>query len=110
MFRVCRPVIQLLSGVCLAVLLTGCGASVPTKLNPFKKEEVKLPGERIAVLKSQDGFKVDDTVAKRPVVLSQAQRNVEWSQPGGVASNAPGHLEFGGALGASWRADIGSAS
>ena len=83
---------------------------MPSKLNPFKKEEVKLPGERISVLKSQDGFQVDEGLAKKPVVLPQARRNADWDQPGGVASNAPGHLEFGGGLGAVWRADIGEGS
>lgn len=83
---------------------------MPTKLNPFKKEEVKLPGERIAVLKSQEGFQVDAAAAKRPVILPQAKRNAEWSQPGGVPSNALGHLDFGGGLGAAWRGDIGSGS
>ncbi|MCK5495607.1 MAG: PQQ-binding-like beta-propeller repeat protein, partial [Hyphomicrobiaceae bacterium] len=47
---------------------------------------------------------------KKPVVLPQARRNADWDQPGGVASNAPGHLEFGGGLGAVWRADIGEGS
>jgi outer membrane protein assembly factor BamB len=83
---------------------------MPNKLNPFKKEEVKLPGERISVLKSQDGFQVDAEQSKKPVVLPQARRNTDWDQPGGVASNAPGHLEFGGGLGAVWRADIGEGS
>ena len=83
---------------------------MPSKLNPFNKEEVKLPGERISVLKAQEGFQVDTTVAKKPVVLPQARRNADWDQPGGVASNAPGHLEFGGGLGAVWTADIGEGS
>jgi len=100
-----RPTAKVLSIALLAVL-TAC-SSMPNKLNPFKKEEVKLPGERISVLKSQDGFQVDAGLTKKPVVLPQAKRNADWDQPGGVASNAPGHLEFGGGLGAVWRADIG---
>ena len=103
-----RPTAKLLS-IALLAILTAC-SSMPSKLNPFKKEEVKLPGERISVLKSQDGFQVDEGLAKKPVVLPQARRNADWDQPGGVASNAPGHLEFGGGLGAVWRADIGEGS
>jgi outer membrane protein assembly factor BamB len=95
--------------IALAALLMSC-SSMPNKLNPFKKEEVKLPGERISILKSQEGFQVDEAVAKTPVVLPQARRNADWDQPGGVASNAPGHLEFGGGLKAVWRADIGEGS
>ena len=103
-----RQTAKVLSIALLAVL-TAC-SSMPNKLNPFKKEEVKLPGERISVLKSQDGFQVDAEQTKKPVVLPQARRNTDWDQPGGVASNAPGHLEFGGGLGAVWRADIGEGS
>jgi len=109
MFRFTQLTPSLLAGLCLTALLAGCGSST-SKLNPFKKEEVKLPGERIAVLKSQNEFKVDATSAKRPVILPQVKRNPEWSQPGGVASNAMGHLEFGGGLRAAWRADIGTGS
>ena len=103
-----RPTAKMLS-IALLAMLTAC-SSMPSKLNPFKKEEVKLPGERISVLKSQDGFQVDAEQTKKPVVLPQARRNADWDQPGGVASNAPGHLEFGGGLGAVWRADIGEGS
>ena len=103
-----RPTAKLLS-IALLAILTAC-SSMPSKLNPFKKEEVKLTGERISVLKSQKGFQVDEGLAKKPVVLPQAKRNADWDQPGGVASNAPGHLEFGGGLGAVWRADIGEGS
>ncbi|MHA1165301.1 MAG: outer membrane protein assembly factor BamB family protein [Alphaproteobacteria bacterium] len=109
MSRLSQQLFPLLMGLCLTVLLAGCGG-VPTKLNPFKKEEVKLPGERIAVLKSQEGFQIDTAAAKRPVILPAAKRNAEWSQPGGVASNTLGHLDFGGGLGAAWRADIGTGS
>ncbi len=103
-----RPTAKMLS-IALLAMLTAC-SSMPSKLNPFKKEEVKLPGERISVLKTLEGFQVDAEQAKKPVVLPQARRNADWDQPGGVASNAPGHLEFGGGLGAVWRADIGEGS
>lgn len=99
-----RPLIILLS-----LLLVACGG-MPKSLNPFNKEETKLPGERIAVLKSQEGFQVDASLAKLPVVLPAARSNKDWDQPGGVASNAPGHLEFSGGLAAVWRADIGAGS
>lgn len=99
-----RPLIILLS-----LLLVACGG-MPKSLSPFNKEETKLPGERIAVLKSQEGFQVDASLAKLPVVLPAARSNKDWDQPGGVASNAPGHLEFSGGLAAVWRADIGAGS
>lgn len=102
--------VSLIAGLVCAMLLAACSA-VPNKINPFKKEEeVKLPGERIAVLKSQEGFQVDEAAAKKPVALPPPQRNADWSQPGGVPSNAPGHLDFSGGLGAAWSADIGEGS
>ena len=93
----------------LSATLVACG-STKSRLNPFQKEEVKLPGERISVLKSREGFEVDAELAKRPITLPPPRRNVVWSQPGGVPSNAPGHLEFSGGTGSAWRADIGSGS
>jgi outer membrane protein assembly factor BamB len=36
--------------------------------------------------------------------------NASWSQPGGVASNAPGHLAIGEALHTLWTADAGEGS
>ncbi|GBE44595.1 outer membrane protein assembly factor BamB precursor [bacterium BMS3Bbin10] len=104
-----RSLIVLLSLALGPLALAGCGG-LPKSLNPFKKEEVKLPGERISVLKSQKGFEVDASLAKKPVVLPAARNNPDWDQPGGVASNAPGHLAFGGGLGIVWSADIGTGS
>lgn len=98
----------LVSGV-FAMTLVACG-SMSDKINPFKKEEVKLPGERIAVLKSQDAFKIDETTAKKAVRLPPARSNTEWSQPGGTPSNAPVHVQFSGGLGAVWQASIGAGS
>ncbi len=104
-----RSLIVLLSLSLGPLMLAGCGG-VPKSLNPFKKEEEKLPGERISVLKAQKGFEVDASLAKKPVNLPAPRSNADWDQPGGVASNAPGHLAFGGGLGSVWSADIGTGS
>lgn len=95
--------------IALALSLTGC-SSLPNKVNPFKKEKVRLPGERISVIKAQEGFQVDPVIAKKPVTLPAVRRNADWDQPGGIASNAPGHLEFGGGLRTVWSADAGEGS
>lgn len=92
--------------IAIAALLAGCGGG----LNPFKKEEERLPGERISVATAQDKIQVDAVAAKTPASLSPQKRNVNWTQPGGVPSNAPGHLQIGGGLGTAWRADIGHGS
>lgn len=95
--------------IALGAVLAGCGG-MPKSLNPFKEEEKRLPGERISILKSQKGIEVDKDVERAPVSLPGAQRNDSWSQPGGVPSNAPGHLEISGSLGSAWSADIGEGS
>lgn len=100
---------RVIASLAVATAVTAC-TGFSDKVNPFKKEEVKLPGERIAVLKSQDAFQVDPDAAKKPVSLPPPQSNTEWSQPGGIPSNAPGHVQFSGGLGAVWKADIGSGS
>lgn len=89
-----------------AAVLSGCGGVS----NPFKKDEIRLPGERIAIAKPQNDIKTDAQVAKLPIVLSQPKKNTDWTQPGGAPSNAPGHLQLGGSLSSLWRTDIGEGS
>lgn len=92
----------------MVAALGGCGA---TNLNPFSKEEERLPGERIAVATARDQIQVDAAAAKKPTQLSAPKRNANWTQPGGPATNSPGHLQIGGGLGGTlWRADIGNGS
>lgn len=79
-------------------------------LNPFAKEEKKLPGERIAVMRPQDSTKVELPVEKTPIRLPKESRNASWTQPGGVPTNSPGHLSIGGSLRQTWRASIGQGS
>ena len=38
----------------LGLSLAGCASSLPSIKNPFSKEEEKLPGQRVAVLNSQN--------------------------------------------------------
>lgn len=100
-FRIAVPVV-----VATAMALGGCGAS----LNPWKKEEELLPGDRISIAVGQDEIKVDPVVAKSPVSLPAPKRNEDWSQPGGSPDNAPGHLEVAGGLSTVWSADAGTGS
>jgi outer membrane protein assembly factor BamB len=100
----------------LALLLIGlavsaCGDSMPRlqDLNPFAEKEVPLPGTRKPVLQ-QETITSDAAAAGRPVVLSPPQANESWSQPGGTASNAPGHLALDGALKQAWSVNVGTGS
>ncbi len=100
------------AGVLLCgLLLFGCGDSMPKlqDLNPFAEKEVPLEGKRISVIQ-QENIAADLSAANKPVTLPQPQANDAWSQPGGIATNAPGHLALSGSLKSAWNADIGTGS
>ena len=100
----------------LAVSLAGCGSSdglnslKRTLENPFRKDEAKLPGERIAVITDPNMVAIDPAEAGRPVQLPSPQANASWSQPGGSPSNNLGHLALGDQLRKVWSADAGTGS
>ncbi len=100
----------------LCVSLTGCGGSESmdtikrTLENPFRKDQAKLPGERIAVITDPNMIAIDPAAAGRPVQLPSPQVNASWSQPGGSPSNNPGHLALGDQLRKVWAADAGTGS
>jgi outer membrane protein assembly factor BamB len=105
----------LLSGLALA----GCsdslsGMSLPSMpklqdLNPFAEKQVPLPGKRVSVLQREDNGS-ELAAADSPIALPPPQLNDTWSQPGGVASNAPGHLALGGGPKSAWSAEAGTGS
>jgi len=76
----------------------------------FDKKQEPLPGRRISVLKADEAGGISGPEATGPIVLPPAIANASWSQPGGVATNAPGHLAIGEALHTIWTADAGEGS
>jgi len=76
----------------------------------FEEEEEILPGERISVVSPGAVSALADVETSKPVSVSAPQPNSVWTQPGGVASNAPGHLAFSGRLSQRWSADAGAGS
>lgn len=70
--------------------------SIPGVSSLFEaKEGPPLQGKRVSVLSSESAESATASVeSKEPVSLPGVQANSSWSQPGGVASNAPGHLAF----------------
>ncbi|MEM7619071.1 MAG: PQQ-binding-like beta-propeller repeat protein [Pseudomonadota bacterium] len=95
----------------LFLFLSGC-SSVPglSSLNPFEKEEVKLPGTRVAVINYDDAPKIDSSTAQQPLQLPQATVNAAWTQPGGNPQNAPGHLSLSNSLKTLWSTNVGEGS
>lgn len=112
---ICRRTgrIARIAAILLAVPLAGCtsmsgvGDSV-TSL--FEEEEERLPGERISVVSPESTSSLADVESTKPVSVASAQTNGVWTQPGGVASNAPGHLAFTGRLKQRWSAYAGEGS
>src|SRR5208283_317725 len=76
----------------------------------FDKKQEPLPGRRISVLKADEKGAISGPESAGTVVLPPAVTNAAWSQPGGVATNAPGHLAIGEALHTVWTADAGEGS
>jgi outer membrane protein assembly factor BamB len=103
-------------GASLSLLvLAGCagdGPSLPKigDLNPFAEKAVPLPGKRIPVMQANNVVTGDLADAFAPIVLPAPYANEDWAQPGGVPSNSPGNLAFGGAANEAWSADAGAGS
>ena len=109
------------AGVALlsALALAGCtdmfvGMSLPSlpkvdDINPWAEKPVPLPGKRVSVIQ-QENISSNLAAADRPVTLPPPRQNDSWSQPGGVASNAPGHLALASAVKSAWSADAGKGS
>ncbi|MGI9406719.1 MAG: PQQ-binding-like beta-propeller repeat protein, partial [Hyphomicrobiaceae bacterium] len=105
-------------GMLLAIVVAGSlsacsgGPKLPdiSSLNPFKQEEKKLPGKRVAVLGGTGALSDGLAGASEPLTVPAPVANASWDQPGGVASNAPGHLQLQSSIKAAWRADAGNGS
>jgi outer membrane protein assembly factor BamB len=97
--------------VVMSLLLSACGTGLQLdRLNPFKERERPLPGTRVAVLTDTDALTVNPALAQRPIVLPAARANQNWAQPGGEASNSPGHLALSSSPNRAWRVNAGKGS
>jgi outer membrane protein assembly factor BamB len=101
----------------LALALGGCesmGLSEPSLSSVttmFDKKQEPLPGRRIPVLKAEEkGTISGPDAAAGPVSLPPPIANASWSQPGGVATNAPGHLLVNDTLHTLWTISTGEGS
>jgi outer membrane protein assembly factor BamB len=104
--------------LCL-LALAGCtdafvGMSMPSlpkldDVNPFAEKQVPLPGKRVSVIQ-QENLGNSLAAADKPIMLPPPRQNDSWSQPGGVANNAPGHLAYAGAGKSAWSVDAGAGS
>jgi len=93
---------------------SGCsgGPSLPKfkDLNPFKKKKQRLSGTRIPIMAPEPKLAGELASAAKPISLPAAHTNIAWTQPGGVADNAPGHLALKPVVRVAFRAGAGSGS
>ncbi len=89
---------------CALALLNACGLMDTVFAD---EEEVRLPGERISVLKHERALKPDPKVADAKILLPKPSVNASWPQSGGYANHAMHHISVGEVLKPVWTADIG---
>lgn len=99
----------------LAISLAGCSDSLPSlpklsDINPFAEKQVPLPGKRIPVLEDKSRMGADLAAADRPLTFPAPSQNDGWTQPGGSASNAFGHLALNASVRQIWSQNVGSGS
>jgi outer membrane protein assembly factor BamB len=98
-----------------AALAAGCAESMPSlpkigDLNPFKEKQAPLPGTRIPIMPAAEKIPGELAAGDKPIVLVAEKENDSWAQPGGEATNAPGHLALGASVNKAWSADAGTGS
>jgi outer membrane protein assembly factor BamB len=110
--RAKAPLGAVLGAILCSVGLTGCESapSLSSVTSMFEAEKAKLPGKRVSVVNTDSTQSLAGVEAKEPIHLPPTQNNASWSQPGGSASNAPGHLYLTGAKQTAWQAEAGEGS
>jgi outer membrane protein assembly factor BamB len=90
-------------GIIVAVALAagGCGVF------GHKKPSTPVLGQRISVLATESDVSVDPATAALQMSLPAPVVNPAWSQSGGNASKAMGHVALGSSLTQAWEVSIG---
>lgn len=73
----------------------------------FAKEEIPLPGTRIAILANQRTLAADDDLKSHQILLPAPSPNPEWPQPGGYPNHAMHHIQVPENIGKAWSTDVG---
>ena len=98
----------------LALMAGGCADSLSLPkfddINPFHKKDPPLPGKRMAIMDATGSVASNLAPAEGPVVIPAPIANDSWPQPGGNASNSPGHLALGASVRQVWSASAGTGS
>ncbi len=93
------------------LILAGCSSGLPklSSLNPWAdKPPPRLEGKRTPIVQQRN--LANGELSSTPITLPAMVQNASWSQPGGTANNAPGHLQLSANIRQIWSASIGSGS
>ncbi|MFN0217888.1 MAG: PQQ-binding-like beta-propeller repeat protein [Hyphomicrobium sp.] len=106
---------RLTACACSCAALAACASDGPTlpklsDLNPFAEKQQPLPGRRVPIVQTTESISSNLAEATGPLVLPPQHANDSWSQPGGEATNAPGHLALNGTVREIWTASAGEGS
>ena len=80
-------------------------------LNPFAEKQVPLAGKRVSIVSENrlaGGGEL--AAADKPISIPAFVGNENWTQPGGTANNAPGHLALNATVKVGWSANAGTGS
>jgi outer membrane protein assembly factor BamB len=92
----------------LAVLVAAAIAASGCSVFKHKKAATPVLGERIAVLTTESDVQVDPATASLAMSLPAPIVNNAWSQSGGNAAKAMGHVQLGASIAQAWQQSIGS--
>ncbi|APG61591.1 pyrrolo-quinoline quinone [Sphingorhabdus lutea] len=97
---------QLTAAVALSALLASCSAFG----GKGEKKVTPTVGNRVTILSTQSDTDIDPSLSSISVILPAASVNAGWTQPGGNAAKAPGHVALPENLTRAWTASIAPAS
>lgn len=89
--------------VSVPLLTSGCSYME----NLFAKEEVPLPGTRIAILANQRTLAADTELKDHQILLPAPSPNPEWPQPGGYPNHAMHHILVPENISEAWSTGVG---
>lgn len=90
----------------MIALLAGCGIVGGKKGGP----KTPVVGNRVSILSNEQGAEVDPALADVPVTLPAPYVNDSWTQHGGDAAKAMGHVSLGGSPAQAWTTSIQGSS
>ncbi|MGE0179814.1 MAG: PQQ-binding-like beta-propeller repeat protein [Sphingomonas sp.] len=98
---------RIAAALVIVTLLSGCDS---IGIGGRGRPTTPTLGERIPVLQTESGIAVDAALADVPVSIPGPIVNPAWSQSGGNAAKAMGHVSLGDTLTEAWSVSIGEGS